>query len=483
VSTRLLARLFAIDCRSLAAFRIGLGSLLILDLAKRSLALAAHYSDAGVLPRAAALAHLKDPTIFRLHMLGGSPAFEAVLFVVAALVALAFTLGYRTRLAAAVSFFLLVSLQLRNPLVCHAGDSYLTALMFWAMLLPTGACCSLDRRRAGASGALRPILSVATAAILIQIGVFYVSAGLLKYRHAIWRDGSAMAYFLAVETYTTPLGEYLAGFPALAQALTYLTLAIEIALPALLFSPYRTQALRALVLPLFGLFHVSINLVVHIGLFQLASLVALLCFVPPAFWERARSRARGSRPAETGAAARGDRVDRRPPATILARTCELMAAVSLAVVLWSNVRSVAGAGRPELPGRLGDLALQAGLVQRWEMFTGIETQPRGWFVVAGELANGAKVDVLARAPFTGLARPADFAARYSNHNWRRYWNVLALELGRVFRPDFADYLCRSWNAGASVRLESLAVLHAYQEQPGTAGPPKVDVLVTAQCPR
>ena len=43
------------DLRSLAAFRIGLGLLIIADLAMRSTFIFQHYTDQGVLPRYAVL--------------------------------------------------------------------------------------------------------------------------------------------------------------------------------------------------------------------------------------------------------------------------------------------------------------------------------------------------------------------------------------------------------------------------------------------
>ena len=48
-----MTRLFALDTRSLAAFRIGLGVILLVGLYYRLPDLAAHYSDEGALPRAA----------------------------------------------------------------------------------------------------------------------------------------------------------------------------------------------------------------------------------------------------------------------------------------------------------------------------------------------------------------------------------------------------------------------------------------------
>ena len=46
------ASVFRLDVRSLAVFRIGLALTILLDLAIRAQDLGAHYTDAGVVPRA-----------------------------------------------------------------------------------------------------------------------------------------------------------------------------------------------------------------------------------------------------------------------------------------------------------------------------------------------------------------------------------------------------------------------------------------------
>jgi hypothetical protein len=47
---RFVARPFSMDLRGLALLRIGLGLVVLADLAQRSVMLTAHYTDQGVLP-------------------------------------------------------------------------------------------------------------------------------------------------------------------------------------------------------------------------------------------------------------------------------------------------------------------------------------------------------------------------------------------------------------------------------------------------
>ena len=47
--------------------------------------------------------------------------------------------GVRTRFAALASWFMLVSVQTRNPVILQGGDVYLRLLAFIAIFLPIGA--------------------------------------------------------------------------------------------------------------------------------------------------------------------------------------------------------------------------------------------------------------------------------------------------------------------------------------------------------
>src|SRR5690349_11156361 len=83
-----IARIFGIDLRTLALFRVCLALIILLDLALRARDLTAHYSDYGVLPRAALLGDIgyRFPS---LHLISGSSKFEALMFVFSGVVALA----------------------------------------------------------------------------------------------------------------------------------------------------------------------------------------------------------------------------------------------------------------------------------------------------------------------------------------------------------------------------------------------------------
>lgn len=114
--------IFGCDPRGLALFRIGLGSILIIDLLSRAHDLTAHYSDFGILPRVDLLTVANEwrPSI---HLMSGSAKIQACLLIVAGVIALALVVGYRTRIATALSWVLLLSLHTRNELILHGAGT------------------------------------------------------------------------------------------------------------------------------------------------------------------------------------------------------------------------------------------------------------------------------------------------------------------------------------------------------------------------
>jgi hypothetical protein len=130
--------LFALDLRSLALFRVGLGLILVADVVRRWRLVEPFYSDVGVIPRVVDLDVLHAQNFWSLHLATGSIWGESLLFAAALLFALALLIGWRTRLATLGSWLLLISLHNRNTFIINAGDALLRQLLFWSLFLPLG---------------------------------------------------------------------------------------------------------------------------------------------------------------------------------------------------------------------------------------------------------------------------------------------------------------------------------------------------------
>ena len=228
-------RLFSIDLRSLAVFRMALGGLLLVDLYIRAQDLSAHYSDWGVLPRDVLIAHLSDPLPFSVHLVSGSSFGQAIIFLIAGLFALALLVGFRTPMVTVASWLLLLTVQARNPRVLHDSDVLLRLLLFWGMFVPLGARYSLDSliRRSGTDGSPLPtsVEFCGHGALLLQVCLVYWCTAALKSLDVWWHEASAIYYALRIDQIVTPFGLWLLGFPDLLALLSFYRAGVPWSLP------------------------------------------------------------------------------------------------------------------------------------------------------------------------------------------------------------------------------------------------------------
>lgn len=242
------------------------------------------------MPRALLVEAIQNPWSFSLHLASGSAFFQGLLFLVAFLAALALLFGYRTRLATFVSWLLTISLFVRNPDLQSSGDLLMSLLLFWGMFLPLGLRWSVDEARASNNAELpRRVLSMATAAVLIQAALVYFFAWWLKSGEP-WHDGTAVWIALNWDQGTTAFGRYMLQFPELLSLATHGVLWFELLGPLLLFVPFYTPLIRLLVVPMFVGLHLGFVLMMTLFTFPFVSIVSVLPFLPARFWELFRVR-------------------------------------------------------------------------------------------------------------------------------------------------------------------------------------------------
>jgi len=272
--------IFGADLRSLATFRIVLALLVLADLANRATDLSAHYTDAGIMPRTVLVEQVLSPWAFSLQLMNGGELFQWLLFGVAAFAALGMLVGYRTRLMTFVVWLLLLSIQLRNPLLNGSESPMLRMLVFWGMLLPLGAYWSVDRTRSALPRPSPRFLSLATFGLFMQIAFVYWFSAALK-SGPEWRtDYTALYYALSLDQLATPIGHLLLDFPSLLQVLTFATFVLEALGPLLLFCPFFTGPVRTGAALAFMSLHFGIWLTMDIGIFPWISAFCMVCFFP-----------------------------------------------------------------------------------------------------------------------------------------------------------------------------------------------------------
>jgi len=437
---------FGLDLRSLAAMRIALGLVILVDLAVRGSDFTAMYSDAGFVPvnmvRGLQQAqqeanHLPSFPHWSLHLLSGASAYQAALFAAEAAAALALLVGYHTRLATIASWILVTSLQVRLPVVINAGDTLLRVLLFWSMFLPLGGAWSLDARRKPAARPMR-VASIATVALIVQLAIVYWMAGAAKWNDA-WLREDALHDIFSFGLYGMPVGAILARHPEITRVLSAAVVWFELLAPFLLFIPWQTAQLRMLAIVAFLLFHVGIALTVTVGLFSYVAMAAWLALLPSEFWDRQGPGApRSERPESIVS----------PPsvpvrlARLLASACCLAA---LAVVIYWNATFITKHQLPQPVDRGLKLAAHATMLrQAWAVF-GEPPRQDCWYVYQVRLKDGRQLDLLSRKRGAEHNKPALPSQQFANHRWRKLHWRLRHPSGAAYRQPLAEYICRRWN--------------------------------------
>jgi hypothetical protein len=310
---RLTALYGTADPRSLGVLRIAIGLLVFFDVALKLPEVPYHFSNSGWLSNHFALFRPMSNYLFSLYFPFGA-ANEVRLLMLGHLVACVLLIvGYRTKLMQILVLLLTTSLNARNILIENGGSVVLNILLTWTAFLPLGRRFSVDALRASLRARhetsatalndraepareLRPVVSLAVTALLLQWATIYFFNALQK-NGAPWRDGTAVYYFLQQDRLLTWFGAWLRGALPLGgiKLLTYGTLLIEASIPLLLLVPWRPHVLRLVAFGLVVLLHGSIDCVLQLGSFSWAMTAVFFAFVPSEAWSWAFERFRARR--------------------------------------------------------------------------------------------------------------------------------------------------------------------------------------------
>ncbi|MGE0493783.1 MAG: HTTM domain-containing protein [Vulcanimicrobiota bacterium] len=442
---------FALDPRSIAVWRAGLGFMVCLDVILRLRDLTVFYTDAGVLPRALLLAQPWAVPRYNLFLAAGSALGQAILFALTAAAATALALGYHPRWAGLATWFMVCSLQLRNPLVLDGGDELLRVMLFWTMFLPVEARFSTEPQppRRGL------YLGWASFGYVLQVILLYLFAALNK-SGDVWRKtGEALYYTLSIEQFTTRFGLWLLGYPGVLKALTFAVLALEFTLPVLLLLPFWVKTWRTIFLGLALCFHLGIAATLHLGLFMPIALVSLLALIPSNWWPE---------PLEP------EQDYPNPPVGLqafLALTCAYLVAINLWMLDPSHSRA------PTVMRWFGLLTCEQ---QVWRLFGPEPFREDGWFVVEAVDANGQAWDLTRTPRPLDLSKPANMAGQFPNQRWRRWLQNLAQDDFPELGVAYLDYRARHWDGSSELRSLRLIFMEEPTPEPGQAATVRQRVL-------
>lgn len=454
--TSRLSDVLGLDLRSIGLLRIGIALCLLIDLAGRTGDLVAHYTDAGLFPRDAAI-ETSDAWHISLHLANGQYAFQAILFAIAALAAFCLLLGIETRIAGVASWVLIVSLQNRNFIILNGADVLLRMILFFSLFLPLGARFSIDRLRGISRSPTQGdwVFSPGTVFFLIQFMLVYIFAGLIKSEIPAWRDGTGLAYALRSPEFAEPLGLMVVENATAMKVLSGFVVYGELFGSLLLLVPVWTAATRlAVVFGFMGL-HMLIASTMSVGMFPLVGIVSASAFLPSAFWDRAtfflKKRAafvvqgvdRAASWLRAPIRANLDPLPERRAPLLRRWGSGIFGAGCMTLVILCNISTF----RPlpfVIPEKLQWITPMLRLEQRWDMFASPLTAG-GWFVIPGRLTSGAEVDLATMKSKVSWDEPDYIAHTYANARWKKYFMNISIPPYQQHRLLFGRYLCRMWN--------------------------------------
>lgn len=418
-----------LDLRSLAVFRVGLGLLVLADLAARSLpgVFIPLHTDLGALPRSTLTWAFPEAGRLSIFMLSGTPSGTALLFLLNAACAVGLLVGWRTRAMSWACWVFALGLQGRNPMVINGGDIYLKLLLLMGCFLPLGRRASLDSRcETVVKDNSNAVASVAALWLLLQLVTIYFSSVWHKWSDHSWRYGLAVHYALSNELFATPLGHWVSGFPFLTRAANWATLMVEGcgALLALL-PPGRRPCLRTLSVMLIWGLHASIMATMSIPLFCMTGVVGWSSLLPSAFWDRLVPSSRS--------AVSEVLVKRARFADALA-LLGLVSCLYFAFFSLPQVRTLAPLARLRPAQWLG-------IEQSWNMFSSPMTGD-GWFVVKGRTTSGRTLNLLDETSPATDAAPASRIASMRGDRWRKLFTNLLSAKSSWLRKSVAESFCR-----------------------------------------
>lgn len=272
---------FRINTLSLAVFRICVSILILVDVVLRSRNLVFFYTDEGVAPRSV-IATIYPEHIQSIHFLSGEPSIIGLLFVIQFISGVFLLVGYKTRFNLVLSFILLVSVDIRNPLVTSYADSMFRLVLLWAIFLPLGEKLSIDSILSSAEPR-ESISNIATVFILLQIIFIYFLNGLHKTAfHEDWLSGEVVSSILHYEPISFFLAPYIRELPfifiQIGEIIWYLLLPLSFLL--CIFKGRK----RYIFASIFIIMHLILGVSVRVGAFSFVAITCVILFIQSQFW-------------------------------------------------------------------------------------------------------------------------------------------------------------------------------------------------------
>ena len=408
-----------------------------------------------------------------INVLSGDATFQAIIFGIAIFSAMMLLIGWKTRLFTVISWFLLASINTRNPLVLQAGDILFRCLLFWSIFMPWGERFSVDSfKNNNLKSATGKLFSIGAFAFMLQVVFMYFFTALIK-NHPVWtEDYNAIYYALSMDQFSWFLGPLIYQHQELMKIMTFSVFWVELIVPLFFFFPYRNSFFRFSGILIIGSFQTGLLLTMWLGLFPLISLSSLVIFIPSGFWDRFCNiegtldsiyrRLTGFISSSLDLLPNfqfGIRTDLKK----YSRVITVFVALLLIYVFYWNLTTL-NKSPISLPYGTHWMARVFRIDQKWNMFAPHPVTNDGWFVVIGRLYNGDYIDLLSNSEYTSISRPKDFRRQFQDYRWRKYLRNLLLNEYKEDRPYYGEFLCKKWNSSREKYKHLVNVEMFYMEE-------------------
>ena len=280
-----------VDTRTLALFRISFGFMGLIDVLRRFGVIEVFYSDSGMNFRREVTSKYSIKYFSLLDHFHATTEVQ-LFFIVTAICFLFLIIGYKTRLFQLLSAVGLISIHNAAVILENGADMVFNNFLIWSLFLPLGASWSVDSIRKGLrkqpeydshdlnktvyTGSTQ-IFHFAYLACLVQLAIIYFYTSINK-TGSMWSDGTAVFYMYQLETFLSPIGEWIAQFigHGLSSIMTLSTVHFEMYAAFAILCPIFQPWLRRIALIILISFHGIIAISVNIGLFSWVMFAALI---------------------------------------------------------------------------------------------------------------------------------------------------------------------------------------------------------------
>lgn len=394
-----------LDIRSLGLFRFLLGMYLMYELVFYKLgSISVFY-----LPNA-----LFDLKSHQIAVPNGYSIFDYLLadwqvyvfFAIAFLAYLIYTIGYKARLFAIISYFCLWNIQQRTGMSL-GWEGYANVLLFWSIFLPVGRTFNLTHYL-GSSKQLKPITSysykgLAAYAIILQVGLIYLITFLLK-TGTFWQNGQAISAILSDSMIRKTPANFLFSFTDLCTFTNYSLLYFELLFCLMLFFPIFNAYFRAIAAISLFIFHWSSYPFLNLSLYAVVATSASALLLPTFVWNKLSEKIK--LPVKNIALKKTGVIKEHLAITVIT-VCLLLAIIPQNLALLKKESHISHWLQQKNIShwidkvRIKPIGNNSFLRQRWNFFAPDVPHEIGWITLVGKLEDETLIDLMTNAPPDG----------------------------------------------------------------------------------